>query len=350
MVLHADFEEHEADLILDLARCLWAKMVSGHRVQRAPKRGREMPRDPNALATVADTRDKSVADFCSKRARTTAEASQALAFENSAQIWNDEMSEEIKFNATKRLDNRLMALRMGTVLPSEVHTWDRELCDRQTQHKLALQAGRDKAAAKKQEKGRHARRPLVLTAQDKVCILPGAAQAFLSPTPQEAVRAANCAEVRYPRHATVVVAVVPASLDLIDRWAVALGGANVINHHAIIQSPRAVSLIYFPAVSVGHRQVWLSNGFVNEHPDLVAELRHAFRLPTCLWREVTQQQYALAVLRNAALPKRQRRDLQAIALLPASFSGALEPNWFTPSAFLSKICRLEPNEIGACGV
>ena len=82
-----------------------------------------MTRAPYSLATTTETRDKSVVEFCAKRARLTFEATQALAFDHTALIWNDDMSGDITFKVATRLDDKLMGLRMNTVLPSEVGPW-----------------------------------------------------------------------------------------------------------------------------------------------------------------------------------------------------------------------------------
>ena len=101
------------------------------------------------LNNIEHTREVAVKNACMRYAPVGIDSVQASAFSQSSAIWSDGMTNELTFNATKLIANRLDLLSSQELLPSDIGVRDRDLAEKRVAHKLELREGRAKAAAKK---------------------------------------------------------------------------------------------------------------------------------------------------------------------------------------------------------
>ena len=362
----ADWDETERDMVIEGAREIWCKLSSGHRVRKTPNANIGRPAatiTTGTLKSIRVERDKAVASACSELRPLGTDAVWQAAFEESAAHWTDGMTEEITFNSDKRVDSKLQSLDRGHLLNSEIGVWDQRMADERRHHKIDLKRGRMKEADKKRTKLQKACERLTFLPGTSVFLSPSATTRNIRPTPREFLRANALVEVNYVANADVIVCNAPGLLPIETVWECVLTGAIVCNHAAFLgasysgASPRT-HCVYHASITTGgfpgpgvvnKRRVWLSDAFVKDHPALSRSMRAAMQLPNSVWMEATKPEFVSMCLKNAARPKRQRRDLQQIGLM--SESRQLDPSdvsLLTPSMFLDKFRVVDGGAVGVC--
>ena len=365
--LLADWDETERDAVIEGARAIWCKLYTGHRVRKTPNANIGRPAAASSKSTtlksIRAARDKAVASACSALRPVGTDAVQRQAFEESAAFWTDGMTKEITFNSDKRVDSKLQCLDRGHLLNREIGVWDQSMADARRHHKIELKRNRMKEADKKRTKLQKATDKLSFLPGTSVFLSPSTTTLNLSPTPREVLRANALVESNSVTKADVVVCDAPGLLPMETVWECVLTGAIVCNHAAFLGASYAgtkpcTHCVYHAAVTTGgspgpgavnKRRVWLSDGFVDDHPALCRSLRAAMQLPKSAWMEATKAEFVTMCLKNMARPKRQRRDLQQIGLISETRQlDQSDVSLLTPSMFLEKFRVIDSGAVGVC--
>ena len=160
------------------------------------------------------------------------------------------------------------------------------------------------------------------------------------------------------QHATNAVIFVVKSLgqaSVKTQWAATLSGGIMCDEmYFLSDGSCGSSILYRRQISAGGtrmqpRRFWPSKCFQQHHAELLAVLRMASTASDSVWQEIDREGFAAMTQRDQGRPHRQRRPLQAIALVgqkereSASFLQQM-PNVFDADAFISKFKRVNLEE------
>ena len=138
-------------------------------------------------------------------------------------------------------------------------------------------------------------------------------------------------------NATIVVCPRPGDPDLLTKWVAFLWGLCLCTHAALVGSLHTGSYVTYTAAaqSKERRNVLLTGSFKAEHGELSRALEDLCSRPSATWSVVDNDTWVSLVLKDNRLPAKQRRPMQAIALVGSTKVALLACSPFDLSIALS---------------